>query len=130
MCMAHISCPLVMSRLEALRHLALSGWGGKPWLKIFFVDLAYCLTLETLVIGDSSDITLALGLVASTCLPDMSLYDLPNLRHVELYGWIPRRTLSLPPGCQLQLSAVFENHETWEQQWEGIRNSATIMCLG
>lgn len=62
-----IPCPLVMSRLEALRHLELSGWGGKPWLKIFFVYLAYCLTLETLVIGDSIDEALAVG-VASTCL--------------------------------------------------------------
>ena len=129
MCMTHIPCPPVMSRLKALRHLELSGGGGKPWLKIFFVDLAYCLTLETLVIGDSIDEALAVG-VAFTYLPDMSLHDLPYLRHVELYGWIPGRTFSLPPGCQLQLSAIVEDHWRWEQKWESIRNSATVLCLG
>ena len=126
-CMIRTPCPPVMSRLKALRLLKISGWGDKPWLRSFFIDLAYCSTLETLVIGDPEHVE---SRVRSNCLPDMSLCDMPNLRHVELNDWIPGGTFLLPRDCKLLLNAVVEDHDIWEKQWESIRSSATVLCLG
>lgn len=101
--------------LLTIRHLELTMTFEKPWLSVMLADLSLCACLETLkLVDDVLDYNLD---TESMTLPDLFLHDVTTLKSVDLIGWYPWDSVTLPPGCLLRVMVAFKTQDEWHR-WQ------------
>ena len=118
-------CPPVLGCLPKLRYLELTLWQSEAWLSGFFADLSTCPSLESLKLNEGpSDL-----LDGCRRLPNVNLGAMPKLRRVELDGWLPAATFSLPPACELSVEVVCNTRCPWGEHWTAMQRNLTVLSL-
>ena len=122
-----VPCPPMLACLPKLRFLDLTLlWDAEPWLDQLFANLSFCYCLESLKIGYPEDVD---GDVPYSDLPEVHLSSLPNLKRVELIGWLPSAGFSLPSNCELSVNVAAQTLSPWAEQWEAMQRHLTVLCL-
>ncbi len=93
--------------LSQIRHLDLTIRQAKPWLGVLATDLSLSSCLETLKITDGVERG---PYGVSKNLPDLLLHDVASLKTVELCGWYPEGSFTLPSGCLVRLAVRLREH--------------------
>ena len=122
-------CPPVLGFLPNLKYIELTLQEPQEWLGRFFVDLSFCSCLESLNIIQDHDHDHETMNIHPGKLPEVQLGSLPNLKRVELMGWLPGTEFILPLHCKLYAKAECENSWQWEEQWQAMQSYLTVLTL-
>ena len=118
-----VSWPPVLGQLS-LRHLPLKMRYVRPWLDVIMADLSQCSCLETLtIVGDHVEYG-----CESLELPELHLHDVTSLKRLDLVGWVPWESFTLPPGCMLRFLANWKTQDQW-QRWQSKGHPTDMLYL-
>ena len=112
-----------MLGLLSLRHLELTMHQTQPGLDNIVADVTSCTGLETLKITEDRD-----GGYVSPDLPDLCLHTMASLKSVDLLGWCPDDSFTLPPGCVLRLAVDLERRTPWKRI-QAKHHTISMLCL-
>ena len=113
-----------LSKLKFLELILV--WDAEPWLDQLFANLSFCYSLESLKIAYPEDMDPD---IPYSDLPEVQLSSLPNLKRVELIGWLSDSGFSLPSDCELCVNVASLTAASWEDHWVAMQSHLTVLWL-
>ena len=119
-------CSPVLGFPPNLKYVELRLQEPQECLGSFFVDLRFCSCLESFKITQYDHLTYETD---PQKLPEVQQDCLPNLKRVELMGWLPGTEFTLPPHCKLRVEVECGASLPWKEQWRAMQGYLTMLLL-